>query len=247
MHMRGEEMGNTYKVYKLTSPSGKKYIGITKNELKKRFNNGRGYKGCPGMAEAIKKYGWKSFRCELLYDGLTKEEAEQKEIDLISYYKSNQKEYGYNIENGGNVCGTHSEATRKKISEKNKGKKRTAEQRKQMSLARKGKQTGEENPFYGRRHTEENKKKQSDFMKGNKCFKGHHHSDEFKKMKSKQMHEKYKDGGNPRCKPVLHFDECGNLIERFYSLRQASRESGIDMHVLYKRVHDSRIGGWCYE
>ena len=36
-----------------------------------------------------------------MYRNLTKEEAEQKEIELISKYKTNDKRYGYNIADGG--------------------------------------------------------------------------------------------------------------------------------------------------
>ena len=39
----------------------------------------------------------------------TKEEAEQKEIELISQYQSNNRNFGYNIENGGNSTGKISE------------------------------------------------------------------------------------------------------------------------------------------
>ena len=195
-------MGN-YTVYKHTSPNGKIYIGITKQELSKRWENGRGYKHCPRFYSAIKKHGWDSFEHKVLQEGLTKEEAEAEEIRLIALHKSNQAEYGYNIENGGNCSGTHSAETRRKISEANKGRKFSEESIEKMRKAHKGKQTGEENPFYGRRHTEEIKKAQSDFMKGNSYFKGHRHSTEFKAMKSGQMHAKYKDGGNPRCKKVV--------------------------------------------
>lgn len=117
------DCGDAYKVYKLTSPSGGIYIGITMHPLKRRFMNGRGYKGCPAMYKAIQKYGWESFKHEILFNGLSKEQAEQKEIELIAFYKSNKKGYGYNIENGGNTSGTHSEETKRKISEANKGRK----------------------------------------------------------------------------------------------------------------------------
>ena len=48
-----------------------------------------------------KKYGWKNIKHEILFKNLNKEEAEQKEIELIAKYKSNQIEFGYNIANGG--------------------------------------------------------------------------------------------------------------------------------------------------
>ena len=56
----------------------------------------------------------------------------EKEIKLIAYYKSNKKEYGYNIENGGHV-NCVSEETKKKLSIANKGKFVSKETREKMS------------------------------------------------------------------------------------------------------------------
>lgn len=117
-------MKENYKVYKHTFPNNKIYIGITKQDVKRRWGWGNGYKLCPLMNKAIKKYGWNNIKHEILFEHLTKEEAEKKEIELIAFYKSNKREYGYNIENGGNCCGTHSEETKRKIGAKSKGNKR---------------------------------------------------------------------------------------------------------------------------
>ena len=45
-----------YIVYKHTSPSNKVYIGITKQTLKARWKNGKGYKNNEHFTYAIKKY-----------------------------------------------------------------------------------------------------------------------------------------------------------------------------------------------
>ena len=92
-----------YKVYMHISPSGKKYIGITKQSLKKRFDNGRGYKGCFRFKKAIDKYGWENIEHILLKDNLTQAEAKKMEIDLISKYKTTDNRFGYNCSIGGNV------------------------------------------------------------------------------------------------------------------------------------------------
>lgn len=110
-----------YFVYKHTSPSGKNYIGITsQNPPEKRWKNGNGYKNNNYFYNAIKKYKWNNFKHEILYTGLTKKEAEQKEIELIAYYKSDNREYGYNIDYGGSCVGRMSEETKKKLSENHK-------------------------------------------------------------------------------------------------------------------------------
>ena len=144
-----------YKVYCHIFPNGKRYIGITCQELKRRWREGRGYEGQP-VYDAILKYGWKNIRHELLFDGLTKEEAEQKEIELIEVLETDSHKHGYNVEKGGRTSviseetkeklrinrkeyykthshwnsGRHwSEETKKKISESHKGKKMSEEQK----------------------------------------------------------------------------------------------------------------------
>lgn len=113
---------NDYIVYKHICPNNKVYIGITKQNINKRFNYGNGYKSCVLFYKAIKKYGWKNIQHEILFEHLAKEEAENKEIELIAKYRSNQQEYGYNICSGGNGTPSHivNEETRKKISNNTK-------------------------------------------------------------------------------------------------------------------------------
>ena len=82
---------NCYTVYMHICPNGKKYIGITKLKPNIRWKNGKSYKGCVLFDKAIKKYGWDNMQHLVLYEKLKKEEAEQKEIELIAKYKSNNK------------------------------------------------------------------------------------------------------------------------------------------------------------
>ena len=121
-----------YSVYKHTSPSEKVYIGITRQNPKIRWRNGEGYLhknklgnyGQPAMANALAKYpNWDEWQHEILFTGLTKEEAEKEEIKLIEEYKSYDENFGYNIEFGGHAVGRKSEETRKRMSEAKKGAK----------------------------------------------------------------------------------------------------------------------------
>lgn len=215
-------MRNDYKVYRHIFPNGKMYVGITCQPLEKRFANGKGYKKCPKMHNAILKYGWHNVEHELLLDHLTKPEAEEKEIELIAFYGS--VENGYNTDHGGNATGTHSAETRAKISAGNKGlKKPPATEERKRVLSEKN--TGSRNPFFGQHHSEETKARQSLFMKGNQYNKGNHHTEEFKRMKSEQMKRKYADGGSPRCKAVIRKDQNGTEV-RFTSLRAAAKAIG---------------------
>jgi group I intron endonuclease len=120
-------MNETYTVYIHTSPTNKIYVGITcQTNLNRRWQNGQGYRTQRRFYRAIKKYGWENIKHVIVAQGLTKEEAEQKEIELIKKYESTNPQKGYNIENGGNVTGTHSEETKLKISMAQRGEKNHA-------------------------------------------------------------------------------------------------------------------------
>ena len=118
-----------YTVYKHTFPNGKVYIGITCRLKDRWVGNGHAYNQ-QFVFNAILKYSWNNIKHEILYSGLTKEEACQKEIELIAKYKSNDRKYGYNISLGGDIPWNagkigvfhHSEETRKKMSESHAGK-----------------------------------------------------------------------------------------------------------------------------
>ena len=77
----------------------KKYIGVTKQSLQKRFRNGEGQKRCPKFYRAIQKYGWDNCTHTVYMAGLTGEEADAIEKELISKYDTINN--GYNISAGG--------------------------------------------------------------------------------------------------------------------------------------------------
>jgi len=112
-----------YKVYCHISPNNKVYIGITQQEPKQRWQGGNGYRKNLHFYSAIKKYGWNNFKHIILFDKLTKEEAEKKEIELIKQYNSTNRKYGYNIENGGTCVGKVSDETKLKLRETRIGEK----------------------------------------------------------------------------------------------------------------------------
>ena len=141
-------------VYKHTSPSKKIYIGITKQNPARRWQNGFGYKENPYFYSAIQRYGWDNFKHEILFENLTQEEAEAKEIELIAHYNSTNRACGYNISSGGGINYPSEEGlqrlrelwtghivpdeVRQKISQTQKGKVISPETRAKMSARRKG-------------------------------------------------------------------------------------------------------------
>lgn len=151
-----------YCVYQhINKVNGKRYIGITKQKPESRWGtNGVNYKSSPYFWSAIQKYGWDNFEHEVLFVGLTREEACEKEINLIAEFDTQDKNYGYNIMEGGsapsipkeirvtmsekmsgnkNGLGHRcSEEKKRKISESQKGRKLTEEHRLKLSSAKRG-------------------------------------------------------------------------------------------------------------
>ena len=113
-------MCKTYTVYRHISPNGKMYVGITSLSPNLRWRNGQGYSQ-QYFAKAIKKYGWENFQHEILLSDLTQQQAECAERIFIGYWDLTNHNKGYNIDNGGNSIGSHSEITRSKISNAKSG------------------------------------------------------------------------------------------------------------------------------
>ncbi len=132
--------------------NGMIYIGQTKQNPIKRWNNGLGYKSCTKFFNAIQEYGWENFEHIILETDLTLEEANEKEKYYIQLYHSAEREYGYNLTLGGKNY-IPSEETLERLSESHKGNMQSAEIRKKISEANKGK--------HNRKHTEEEKRKMS--------------------------------------------------------------------------------------
>ena len=78
----------------------KYYVGITNNINQRWYNNGIYYKG-QVFYNAIQKYGWDNIKHTILYKNLTKEEAMEKEKQMIIKYHSKVGERGYNVSDGG--------------------------------------------------------------------------------------------------------------------------------------------------
>ena len=160
-------------IYKLTSPSGKIYIGQTTN-LKDRkrclYNPNKYYSGHK-LDNAIKKYGIENFKYEIVVQiemedrFLLREHLDILEMQYIEKFDSYNNGYNMTLGGSGSKGCFQTEESKKKISEKTKGRKGsmlgkhlTEKQRKKVSEFAKTR-TGDKNPFYGKVHSEEAKKK----------------------------------------------------------------------------------------
>ncbi len=184
-------LDKNYKIYKVTNLiDGKVYIGCTKQPIQERkrshlslVKNKNGYY----FHENLMKCGVDNFRWEvLLY--CEKYESYRYEKEIIKLFKSNNKEYGYNLTEGGAGSNgfKHSEKTislfknrifteehKTRLSDARIGKKHTDITKEKLSLLR----TGEKNHNYGKRILNDDKIKQIKEMslngKSQRCIAKH--------------------------------------------------------------------------
>jgi group I intron endonuclease len=146
-------------IYRVTSPSGKSYIGQTTRPIEKRIKE---HFKCPGyciaLENAIKKYGDK-MEYEILLE-TNDDQLNFYEERMIRLYNTMEPQ-GYNIRTGG-LASTHSELScermrQAKLGDKNPnfGKPRTEEAKNAISAAK----SGDKHHFYGKTFTEEHKQK----------------------------------------------------------------------------------------
>ena len=98
-----------YVVYKITNKINNKiYIGVTNNTKLRWSANGSQYRDTSKEGNrrpfwnAIKKYGWDNFEKEVIIRNLTKEQAYEKEVQMIKIFNSTNRNIGYNLSPGGN-------------------------------------------------------------------------------------------------------------------------------------------------
>lgn len=95
-------MENNYSVYVHTFPNGKKYVGITRQNVYARWGNkGKGYKRQP-IYKAIEFFGWENISHDVICKNVSRQYAQSKEKELIEKYNSTNN--GYNVAKGGG-CG----------------------------------------------------------------------------------------------------------------------------------------------
>lgn len=212
-----------YCVYKHTCPNGKVYVGITSQNPLRRWNNGKGYHTQTLFYKAILKYGRNNIKHEILFSGLTETQAKNKEIELIALHKSTERKFGYNITLGGESGNGHicSNATRKKLSEKMKGKNTWQK---------------------GRKASEETKRKMSEAQK--KYLETHTPINTGKHL-SKEQKEKI---SLSLSKAVGQYTLEGKLITKFKSTTEASKLTGVDNSTICRCCKGQRkaAGGYVW-
>lgn len=181
-------------IYKITSPSGKVYIGQS-TDIEKRWKTYFNYRAVhqKKLHNSLKKYGVENHKFSII------QECEEEQLNALERYW--QEYYDVLGKNGLNLKLTSgygfnaklSKETIEKIRKAHKGKKLSEDHKRKLSVAF----TGERNHFYGKTHTDEVRKKMSKSRKNvvitektrkkmSEAHKGRKHSEETKnKISSK--------------------------------------------------------------
>lgn len=147
-------------IYKITSPENKIYIGQAK-DIKKRFKQYSKLQNCKGQTKLYNSfifYGVNNFKFEII------EECDRENLNNRErYYQDLYEVIGVNglnckLQNSDDKIIQHSEETKQKISESNKGKTHTEESKKKISISK----SGENHENYGKLFSIETKKKISE-------------------------------------------------------------------------------------
>ena len=188
-------------IYKITSPSGRVYVGKTKR-LKIRIweYRWRSKKRKSIIHDSIKGYGWEAHTLEVIEE-IADELLNEREIfwikELNTFYRDNAK--GMNMTRGGDGGGVswmHNIERRKKQSESRKGVNGT---------------------FYGKHHTEETKKILSEKIS------------KINKEKNKRVPEwGAKKGQEAKRKAIICYDLNGKFIKEYVSTREAVNHLNIN-------------------
>lgn len=145
-------------IYKITSPSGKIYIGQSIDILsrweshRRTMSNGKTY-----LVNSFKKYGFDNHTFEIILQ-CDREELDKLEKFYIDVYNTFNTKHGLNLQSGGGKYYTSEKTKIKKsksakesgVGKWNLGKKRTDEFKQKMSNRLSGSQVGEKNICYGR-------------------------------------------------------------------------------------------------
>lgn len=267
---------NNYIVYMHTSPSGKRYIGLTCRKPSLRWGlKGQNYKTNKHFANAIKCYGWDAFEHVVLFDGLSKEQASEIERDMIAVFKTDNPKFGYNQTTGGEIGFDFTDEVKKKMSHPKKltdeQRKKLVERARELGKKSKGRKMPQESikkmaeAKRGKKQTKEAVAKRTEALKKafalrklnggmpqeqrdsiSKRFKGIKRSEAFC-MKMKEAKSTEK---NARSKKVRQMLDDGTIVKEYLSAREAERQTGISYTSIVRVCNKVRLkhaGGFKWE
>ena len=249
--------------YKITNLiNGKYYYGIHSTDNLDDWYLGSGRT----IRKAIKKYGKENFSKEIIADYSTRHEASEHERRVVTKELIELDEC-YNLRTGGDNLTFLSEETKRKISEKHKGvkktpehiakcvagnlgKKRTEETKNKISKALSGKSKsidhkrklsestkGEKSSWFGKKHSNETKEKMQISNKHLKPMLGKKHTEETKRKMSEAT------SGKPRKKHSEEYKQhMSNILKNKYKNTSSHRKGCKQSEETRKKISDDQRG-----
>ncbi len=198
-------------IYKISSPSGKLYVGKT-YDLRKRINSHK----CSAkvnkniiLYNSIRKYGWDAHILEIIE---TVDDALMNEREI--FWITELKTYCYDNPNGLNMT------------KGGEGQRSTWMHRLDLRENQSKRYTGKGNPFYGKTHTEEFKKQKSKQVS------------EYNKKNGVNVPKWGAEKGRLAViKPVLLYGKNGIFLKEFDSYTDAGNHIGVDSSRVWESVH----------
>jgi len=229
-------------IYKITSPSGKSYIGQTvddkvESRWAKEKNKPHGL-----LIHVFKKYGHENCKFEKLFEVSYRTHGYRWEEFLDFWEKFEIREQdtlrprGYNSTSGGKNCYQVHTTVRKKLSIAQLNRPpMTDETRKKMSISR----TGEKHHMYGKKHSKYSLEKMSKSQTGKHRGELNPNFGKAMSVDQKQLISETKKGANligekaKNSKPIEQWSKNGTEFVRNWSnAREVTRELGLS----YKNI-----------
>ena len=215
--------------------NGKKYYGQAVNLKHRLYKHQyllrRGIHNNNHLQSAYNKYGIDAFDFYVV-ETCSTDILDERECYYITLYQTNNREYGYNIESGGNKNKTLSDETIEKMRQVHLGKKLSEETKKKLSEMKKGIPPSDYviqcaiQAHKGVPFTEEHRKRLSDSHRGVAL------SDEHK--------ESIRRGSINKVKVVQIDIISEKNIKEYGSIEDASKATGIDRASISKCAHGKR-------
>lgn len=170
-------------IYKITSPSGKIYIGQSRN-ITKRINYymNSGCKRQPKLYNSIIKYGWECHSFEIICE-CDENMLDELESHYIKLFDCFDNEHGLNLTSGGNFT-KFSNKTKEKMSTVKKNKKLSKEHKIKIGILKINNKN-----WLGKTHSIETKEKMSQIKRG-KLLSDEHKQKISESLKGKTLNKK---------------------------------------------------------